>query len=293
MLIIFTADLHLPITSRSQIRELAEEIAAKDPDVLILGGDLGETRMDINYFSECIQIFTLAFDKPILVICGNHDLWVARGPSPFAFTSQSLWDHELERQAELAGATWLENDTFTHNGIAIIGSYLHYDYSARDTIGPTAGLPLEKIEKDKKRVNNDGRFLIGLPRDRDFAKTIGKGFRRRLQEAQSDESVQEIIIATHVACVEQQMSRRPHDYGWSLGTPYFGNLSHESYIRGCNKVSHVICGHSHKGKETFVPLDSPIEGEPIRLLESRENFKAISLDSDYGEPSFAIIETST
>jgi hypothetical protein len=118
---------------------------------------------------------------------------------------------------------------------------LHYDLSAKDKVGPVAMLPDEYFIANKANIINDGRFFVGLPADKDFAKMVGEGFRQRLVAAKDDQA---IMVVTHVPCIEQLITRRPNDTRWATSTPFFGNLSHEKLIKSCS-------GHSHQ-KEEYV-----------------------------------------
>lgn len=86
MKIAFTADLHQPITPLWQIEQLVNEISEFGPDVLILGGDLGESVQD---FEKCLRLFRKSFTCPLLVYPGNHDLWVRRFSDSKKYGSQN------------------------------------------------------------------------------------------------------------------------------------------------------------------------------------------------------------
>lgn len=299
MKIIVTADLHLPMTSASDIKQMISDIQKESPDIVVLAGDLGETRIRYDLFQECIEFFTQKLNCPVLVIPGNHDLWVDP-QSPI--DSLEMWQTQLIQQTIAAKACWIEDQNFTHKGVSIVGSMLHYDFSAKDTIGPTAGYTKEYFIQNKKRIINDGIFFRGLPEDIVFAKEIGEAFRKRLIDAQMNPHVHEIIVVTHVPCTEQQITRNPHDVSWSLATPFFGNLSHVDWFVNCSKISHIISGHSHRGnKGKLYPTKTPkfkaslredlkMAGLRSRFRES-EYIKTITLNSDYRAPKYKVIQS--
>jgi len=299
MKIIVTADLHLPITSRSTIQNLVLDIQKQAPDVVVLAGDIGETLTEPDYFQQCVELFTAALDCPVLVLAGNHDLWV-HDSSPI--DSMEMWTTELPAQAKQANSQWLEGQNYVHKGIAIVGSMLHYDFSAKDTVGPASQLGIDYFIANKKSIINDGRFFRGLPDDITFSKQIGDAFRKRLVAAQMDPDVHEIIVTTHVPCTEPQITRLPQDFGWTQSTPFFGNLSHEDWFIECSKISHIVSAHSHRANRgelrarDTMGFDDPSLREELRAAGLRSKFKSsdpvtITLGSDYRNPSYEIIES--
>lgn len=239
MRIALTGDLHLPITDARTLQQFAAHLAEENPDVLGLLGDIGE---GAQYFSQCLKIFRDALPKtPILVVPGNHDLWVHnRGE-----TTPELLHTILPAIAAQYDMVWLETDNSISGEIAFVGSYLHYDYSAKDRVGPASRLPDEWFAANKNSIIND-RYMEGQPDDKTFARELGNAFRGRLLRAHDDPQVKKIVILTHVPCIEEQITRRPQDYQWSVATPYFGNLSHCRFIGSLPKVSHIISAHSHR-----------------------------------------------
>lgn len=256
------------------LEEFARQAVSVDPDVVVLAGDIGETLVSTDCFGDCLSLFRENFDCPILVLPGNHDLWVYPKNN---HNSRDLWEHTLQSITESLNCFWLEGSNWIHDRIAIVGSYLHYDYSAADKTGAAAGMPDDFWAKNKHKVINDGNYLHGLPDDKTFAKQIGDGFRKRLLEAQNDPQIDSIVIVTHVPCMECQMTRRPQIFDWTLGTPYFGNLSHQEEILACNKVHNVISGHSHQGNDNTV------------TREGRADLRVVNLSADYGRPAYEII----
>lgn len=272
MRVIYTSDLHYPITSEEDIVSCAQKINDSKPDAIVLGGDLGESRVDPQCFADVLKIFSDECSAPLLVIIGNHDLWVNDETD---YNSKDLFDLYLPSMTREHGATWLESENYVIGDVAIVGSYLHYDYSAKDTVGACAGLSDQYYEHNKSSVNNnDGRFIVGI-NDKEFALFLGNRFQSRLLEAQNDERINSIIVATHVPCLERQITRRPYDYFWSIKTPYFGNLSCEKTIKSCNKVKFVVSGHSH----CDIDPDGSLQAEGVYVCPS-----------DYKAPAFVIMD---
>ena len=267
---------------KGMLEEFAQEVANEEPDLIILGGDIGEALTNPELVREVFQAFQRQGCHAGAFFLGNHDLWCEPPNS-----SLDLWTKLLPNIGKEEGWHYLEQKNWIKNGVAVVGSYLHYDYSAKDIAGAVADhiravfpdwTTDEYYERMKKKINNDAKFLNGLPRDKEFAQQIGEGFQKRLLAAESDPEVHTIIVATHVSCMPSQITRKPSNYQWSVGTPYFGNLSHVEPIMSCSKVKYVFSCHSHQGNESTVEFD---DGHEVAV---------INLGADYGQPEFELFE---
>jgi len=283
MKIAITADIHHApgFTSKATIQSMMSRILSHNPDLVIAAGDIGETSVGTSWFSNAL--FELSRGTKCAAVLGNHDIWTKRAST----SSLYLWESVLPKIMDDLGIFYLERNNWVQDGIAIVGSYLHYDYSAQDHKGLGVGYITqcfpdwsfdEYYERMKKHSNNDGKFLIGLPSDKDFAQTIGAEFCSRLDTAENDPNVHSIVIVTHVPCMSSQITRHPFNKSWSLGTPYFGNLSHEKFILGLTKVKHIISAHSHNKNESVVTAD---DGHDIQVQ---------TLEAEYGNPTAIVIE---
>jgi hypothetical protein len=258
-----TADLHLPITPASVIANLAREIAAFEPDALVVAGDVGESMPDVE---RCLTILKDLVACPVLVIAGNHDLWARSAPS------QRLWQERLPEAVERVGCTWLEGKAFVRDGVAVAGTIAWYDYSAAD---PSIQASPRTFAENKRYYNNDA-VLIDWPwSDPDFAAAVAAPFLETLDRLESDPAVKQTVVVTHVPLLELQMCRRPHDRDWGFSNAYFGNLTLGRQVLGRRKVTHVISGHTHVGREGLV-----------RAEDGRE-VAARVLPSAYGRPAWA------
>lgn len=274
--ICITADLHYGITPQVTLERLVDNIRQHKPELLILAGDLAECRLGPEAFRECLQIMRPS--APLVgVIAGNHDLWTEGEP-----TSKELWETILREITEDEDCWWLESQNIVLGGLSVVGSYLHYDYSAQDTVGVVSTFSKEYFWHNKKTlIPNEFRYLQGLPPDIDFAHTVGQAFQARLLESELNPAINRILVSTHVPCLEAQMTRQPHSFQWASGTPYFGNLSHQSFILACTKVRDVISGHSHRGRLATIERGQML---PVQV---------INLDSDYLRPTFRVIQIDT
>jgi len=275
MKIIVTSDLHYPTTSKDQIMDLIRDIKEEKPHFLVIAGDIGENRISSYMFYDCLDFFAQqGLDCLIGVIAGNHDLWAPQAYNGhILISSLTLWERYLKSMTENTGAIWLESQNIVFGNVAIVASMLHYDFSAIDKNG-SASFSKAYFIKHKKEIVNDGKFFVDLPNDISFAKSIGDSFRERLLSAQNNPDIKEIIVVTHVPCLEPQITRKPWDFQWSVATPFFGNLSHQELILSCDKVSNVISGHSHQD------IDIKFAGKRVAVI-----------GSDYGSPKYITINT--
>lgn len=279
----FTTDTHLcdGLTSIDSLQEMAEDLRACSLDLLLHGGDIAETRVDLGLYQQALEILSGPYDAA--GVCGNHDLWV--GPNS-PHTSWDLWTKILPEATVAAGWQWLETSNWVRDDVAVVGCYLHYNYSAADPEGvciirknqtaPDWTMD-EYYERMKKSVVNDAKFFSSLPRDKEFAAQMGAEFEKRLQQAEDDPKVHSIVIVTHVPCMPCQITRKPQDWHWSCATAYFGNITHSEFILGLTKVKAILSGHSHQDNDTLVAFH---DGHEARVL---------TLGADYGDPLFEVI----
>jgi hypothetical protein len=77
-----------------------------------------------------------------------------------------------------------------------------------------------------------------------------------------------------VPLVEGQMHREAGDARWAFSNAYFGNLTLGQKVLARRKVSHVISGHTHRGKHSRIErTDGP-------------TVEAYTLASDYEKPAW-------
>lgn len=246
------ADLHLPITTPERLKALADEVAASAPDALVLAGDLGESAAD---FRRCLDLFASAVRCPVWVIPGNHDLW-ARPPDD----SHRLWRERLPEETAAAGCRWLEGGGFALGSTAFAGSIAWYDYSAAD---PSVRATALQFAQEKYKHNADALRIDWEWSDPEFAERVAKPFLATLDSWEADPAVRRVVAVTHVPLLEEQMSRRPADPVWSFSNAYFGNLTLGRKVLARRKVTHVVSGHTHVGRDAAVAREG---APPVRAL---------------------------
>lgn len=238
MKIAFTADLHQPITPLWQVEQLVKEISEFGPDILILGGDLGESVQD---FEKCLRLFRKSFTCPLLVLPGNHDLWVRRFSD-----SKKLWFEELPNITKDLGCTWLEGTSYVQNGIGIAGTIGWYDYSAVD---PGISHSELHFAQEKFNFNSDALLVDWEWSDPEFALRVSGPFLGQLNALDNNPAVHMIIAATHFPIFEEQIHRDTNQSGWAFSNAYAGNLTLGTQALKIKKLSNVLSGHTHIGKK--------------------------------------------
>jgi 3',5'-cyclic AMP phosphodiesterase CpdA len=258
-----TADLHLPITKPDRITALAKEIRAFAPDALVLAGDLGESYVEVE---RCLKLLRGETSAPIWVLAGNHDCW-AWPP----YDSRRLWQEKLPQIVREVGCEWLEGTAFQLGDTAVAGTIAWYDYSAAD---PSVHASALEFAQQKFNHNADALRIDWAWSDPEFADLVAAPFLATLDHLESDPAVRRIVVVTHVPILDEQMHREPGDKTWAFSNAYFGNLSLGQKVLTRPKVSHVISGHTHRGKECEVRRAG---ASPIA---------ARVLASDYEEPAW-------
>jgi predicted phosphohydrolase len=264
--IIVTSDLHLGITGKYQLRTLAENIAAERPDLTILAGDIGE---GMRNFVACLDIFS-CLPGVVGVLAGNHDVWARYG-----YHSKDLWECYLPRAVRAAGMLWLEDMTWRHDGVAVVGSMAWYDYSAADTAVPP--YPPEFFAVNKGKYNADGWHIDWPWADSEFADRLGERLIARLDHAEHDASLRAILVVTHVPLCEEQIVRRVGNLRWGLGNAYFGNLTLGRRVLQYQKVRAIISGHTHVGRKGDTSRQHCPGASPVQVMV---------VPSDYQQPDY-------
>jgi predicted phosphohydrolase len=267
-----TSDLHLGITSEVVILGMARAIAAEDPDLTILAGDIGE---GLAAFRRCLSLFA-TLPGAVGVVAGNHDLWARQGYRQ-GYTSEQLWSTALPAATREGGALWLEDEGWSQDGVGVLGSIAWYDYSACTRSPPW--LPASYYAKRKARVVRDAQLLDRDWDDLAFARRVGAGLVVRLAAFEADPAIGAILVATHVPLFKAQRARPPIPVS-RASWAYFANLTLGDQVGKSPKVRVVCSGHTHWGAEGVVarPPLAPIE--------------VVTLESDYGAPSYRCFEVA-
>jgi 3',5'-cyclic AMP phosphodiesterase CpdA len=268
VIVAVASDLHLGIASAGVLRSLASAVAARDPDAVVLAGDVAEGP---SLFLEALRIFSGALpEAALLVLPGNHDLWAREGA-----TSADLFSRLLPGLARDGGFRWLEGDPFAKGGTAVAGSVAWYDYSAAE---PGLDLGPGWYASHRREIMADGREMDPDWDDRAFAAERSRALLADLDALEARPDVSRVLVVSHVPLLEEQVARKPWDPAWARGTAYFGNLTLGAEVLRRPKVVSLVSGHTHVGKRAVVYRRA---GPPVT---------ALVVGSDYGRPAFVTVE---
>ena len=270
--IVITSDLHLGISSTAAISTLASTIAAEEPDLTVLAGDIAE---GFPNFVTCLKLFA-QLPGDVAVLVGNHDVWARAN-----YTSQELWERHLPEVVQAAGMLWLEETVWRHDGIAVAGSLAWYDYSAVDPTLPH--YPAAVFAERKGIYNADAQYVHWPWSDQEFAAKLSDALCERLRRLEADPSVQHVLVVSHVPLIEEQMYRIADDPDWGFSNAYFGNLTLGQRVLEMSKVRVVVSGHTHVGRECQIKR-SRFPQEPAVLVSV--------LACDYHAPLYTMIDTA-
>ena len=271
MRIAITSDLHLFPRWIAQIKALAEQLAALEPDVMILAGDTGEP---LDMFMQGLALFK-SVSKRRAAVAGNHDVWHRVGDH----SSELLWQSLLAEAAEVYGYTWLENENLVIDGLGICGSLAWYDYGGRH---PELEFDLAFYEFVKNQVSNDANYVDWPWTDQEFASAIGDAFLARLDALQTNESISDVLVATHVPLFRECV-RPVENLLQGIANAYYANVSLGEAVVKRHKVRAIISGHVHQDTRLTITSQNGHHHE----------IKAYTNPSDYGTPAALLLDTDT
>jgi len=260
--ILATADLHYNIRrSRKPTERLAERVCATDADVLVLVGDTAGA--DLRPLRDCLGLFD-GFGGLKLLVPGNHCLWCLG-----AEDSLTRYHTTLPQICEERGFVLLDHAPQVCRGVGLVGSIGWYDYSLRDQ---SLGIPLPfyraKVAPGAAEYFSEHRELVDRHRedltaghmamtarwmdgahvrlpmsDEQFTERLAD--RLAAQLAATAEIADRIVVFTHhVPFAYTRPADAPGKFAFAaafMGSERFGEV-----IAAEPKVTHVLCGHSHR-----------------------------------------------
>lgn len=240
MRILVTADLHYRPTQRATFLDFSQRISGRQPDCLIVAGDVGHP---LRLFRRGLQLFR-TLTCPRLLIAGNHDVY--RGE----FHSRDLWQVQLPHAARQEGFVWLEEQNLVVQEVGICGTMGWYDYSARP---PHLPYVADEYRALKRLVCHDADYVDWPWSDVAMARYLQRGFARRLHALETDAAVRQIVVITHWPIFAEATPQRPQSAFWSLLSAYMANFTLGQLVRQSSKVTHVVSGHIHRPGQWAVP----------------------------------------
>lgn len=294
MKIAFSSDLHVDYSpeNRKLIGELTGELSSRKVDLLILAGDIASNLEDFSWALN--QFSDLRCRK--LVVAGNHDIWIeSKHDIISGKDSGARYMKWLPEIAVQNGFSFMHDTALVIDGVGFAGNMGWFDYSFRNTDFDNTTL-LERYAigrwqhptKNTEFIWNDMQYvwwlkdlsarMTGFDRsnlclsDVEIVDLMAAALQRQLQHLH-DEGVKRVIAITHFVPIRSLLEYRgttPHDYF----NAYHGAAKIERVIRGDDRITHVIYGHSHVRKDVLIDgvryLSEPVgyhsEGNASRPL---------------------------
>lgn len=234
----FASDLHIFLTSEKSIRRMFKDMAAENPDVVVLAGDHSGTHEGYRGVKGVFKLAREAFPAPFpIVAClGNHDYWVrgARKDSidqigmekSYGYPSLFQFNENYEKivaEAKKQQVHLLEEDgVYRHSGIwgfVIAGHGLWYKYPPN---------------------SNDHRYLpYGIEGDTHrymYKRTMDALMKQLEQLDDANDGIRTFV--SHFPIIEVTDQSAPWD-----GDPFLGAMLRDEY-----QFTTFLNGHSHGNK---------------------------------------------
>ncbi len=249
----------------NEINEIEEGI-----DAIVLGGDNAEISWNLNEHKVLINKLRKRFGAtPIAFVLGNHELWGQWLHWPV----KRLLEETFPAFAQRESLVYLERQNLGLNGVTIVGTYGHYDYSLGRT---DKGVTLDHITRGEKRF---GRYVIQWGdkqqidtqgrTDTDICEKLVKAFSDRMQTA-----IGEVISISHTVPSKELIGHPDSPEQDFLGA-YSGSTRIGEVIKKYRGFLH-LCGHTH----------AKAEGKIGKT-------RVINVGADYDLLRYAIIDTKT
>jgi predicted phosphohydrolase len=234
--IVITADLHYAPSRRADYLAFARTVEEMAPDCFVLAGDVGHP---LRLFRRGLQLFE-RLTCPRLLLAGNHDVYRSEETG---CDSRSLWETLLPAVAAEEGFAWLEDSVMRLGPVGVCGTLGWYDYSAASPHLPFAAADYPHL---KRLVNHDADYIDWPWSDRAVARFLARRFGARLHLLETDPSIEQIVVVTHVPIFPPALPPYPQNEIYSLQRAYLGNWTLGELVQGHGKVSHVVSGHLHR-----------------------------------------------
>jgi 3',5'-cyclic AMP phosphodiesterase CpdA len=265
MRLAWLTDIHLNFVRPDRVDRLADEVAARDPDAVLVGGDVAEA----DTWEVALVRLADRWERPVYFVLGNHDFYhgsiAAVRRRATALSQQSPWLRWLPTAGVVPladGAALVGHDGWGdaraghfRGSPVLLNDYVLIDElrAAREAGLPCAGHP-RSLERELHRLGHEAaaHFRTVLPT--------------------AFEKANHVVLLTHVPPFREACwhAGRLSDDDWA---PHFCCLAVGEVLRETMRARPaqrltVLCGHTH--------------GEGVADL--LPNLRVVTGGAVYGEP---------
>lgn len=222
--ILVCSDLHLDVNEfalgMNMETEVEQFVKRKQPDVVLIAGDVSDHYEDTMYFVDKLTENT---SIPFYFIPGNHDVWSTKEKGSFK-NLEILKKHPLcllEKELKI-------------NEYHIIGEFGWYDYSFGEN---------KHVFGDFEKNRNtywDGSVTRLHKNDRAFFQEQYKRIHKKLQKHQHDP----MIVLQHFVPFQEFLTKR--DEKWNYCNAYMGSKRLGELFASYKNIEYIIFGHTHQ-----------------------------------------------
>lgn len=235
-----------------------------DSEVLVIAGDTSnKPETTINIVEEACKHYDL-----VVVVPGNHEHYDSK------LTAQEMRGYFSSTFRCISpNIAFLDGSdcSFKFEDVLFVGGCGWYDWKCYEHLG----IPEVYAYHAWMDMSNDARFVqVGEIHDPDWpgykdehpmqwlARKQVEDFTKEVQNANSDEGVRTIVVATHTSPLEGLMLWKPRDMTWNTLTPSYVNSGMNAVWAGEHKISNWIYGHTH------TPSQKKFDGLPINFVNN-------------------------
>lgn len=235
--LIWSTDLHFDAADKNQFKLYCDLVAAHNPDMILIGGDISNGTPSLGYLTSLANNFR----KPIYFVFGNHDYYYGSIQKNRAEAHQLCGHINSLHYLTEAGVFALTKNTglIGHDGWADgrAGDYHNSDVMLNDYF----------LISELNRLTHQGRF----EKLNQLGNEAAAYLKKQLIEALK--TYDRVIVLTHVPPFEESClyEGQPADSNW---LPHFvskatGEVLEEVMKNHPTKSVLVLCGHSHWGHD--------------------------------------------
>jgi predicted phosphodiesterase len=255
MKIVWLNDIHLNFLGGEQVCAFLDKLKAKKPDVVLVGGDIGEA----NDFGLYLQEMAEAVQRPIYFVLGNHDFYHGTFESVHAKADAICRNNPNLHWLSRSGVVKLTDQ------VALVG----HDGWGDGRCGDYVNSPIEMNDfyriGDFMGLDKAGRLKLL----HQLGSAAAKHVRTVLTEALA--RFEGVILLTHVAPFPEAawFEGGPSTPDWLpfMACKAVGDVLVQCMQQHPDQMLTVVCGHTHGGG----------------LAVIADNIRVLTGEADYGK----------